>query len=81
MNKSYTLRSGKYPDKLPDLVPGEYRGPSWSVKPVKNKFIFSFVSGELQGHHVTQEITEEEYNQAKSADFDFDALCRKYSIG
>ena len=81
MSKLYRTRPGKYPEKLPDLEPGEIRGTFWSVKPVEEKYILSFISGALAGKVVTQEITEDEYISAIDGNFLFEQIARKYSIG
>ena len=62
------------------MEPGEYRGNSWTVKPQGNKYILSYVSGSLQGELLTIEITKEEYEAAKDNEFDYESICRKYSI-
>ncbi|OMQ20227.1 hypothetical protein [Serratia oryzae] len=67
----------------PKLEEGEFStDPSWwRVKKVSDKYVFSCLSGRLQGGEMTTEITKEEYDQLVCGELTADAVCLKYNIG
>lgn len=68
---------------LPTLEDGEFStDPSWwRVKKSDNKFIFSCLSGRLQGGEMKVELTETEYEQLVNGKITADDICLKYNIG
>ena len=73
----YSEEPFEYPTK-PKSTKNEYFGSGWSVRHESDRFIFSFISGDLQGQEKQIEITKEDYLKARAGQIGFDALCIKY---
>jgi hypothetical protein len=78
MSQYYTETPGKYPDKLPDLKPGEIRGQAWSAFPENGRYIFEYVSGELAGRCKRFEIKLSEYEALKANELSTLDLLNRY---
>lgn len=78
--KKIVITDGIYPKVEQKNNDNEYHGNGWSVKKSNGKFIFSYISGSLQGTLKTIEISEADYNSMRENKLTFDELCIKYDI-
>jgi hypothetical protein len=90
VNPYYTEKPGVYPEKLPDLKPGEIRGHAWSAWPADGLYLFEFLEAMHGGRARKLAITEDDFNDLKNnpskfLDYsyrdrpDFDAMDKKYA--
>ncbi|MCE9552555.1 MAG: hypothetical protein K8T91_04145 [Planctomycetes bacterium] len=69
-----------YPSNTPRSTADEFIGQGWSVRALGGKFYFAYISGELAGRKKEIEISESDFQQAKSGNIGFDELCIKYDV-
>ncbi len=79
MSKLYDEKPFIYPERKPSSE-DEYFDNGWSVRREGKKFIFCYISGQLQGELKKIEISEVDFNAAKNGRISFDELCRKYNV-
>jgi hypothetical protein len=75
----YSLEEGKYPDKK-KTTGDEFIGDGWSLRKDDEKFILSYVSGELQGKLKDVVISEKDYNLLVTGKISFYNISLKYDF-
>ncbi|MDO6708835.1 hypothetical protein [Photobacterium sp. 1_MG-2023] len=79
MSKFYDINQFEYPPS-PTSSDEEYFGSGWSVRKQGDKFYFSYISGQLQGHSDEVEILEDDFYCIKCSSMSFDEICRKLDV-
>ncbi|MGR9300193.1 hypothetical protein ACU8L5_33660 (plasmid) [Rhizobium leguminosarum] len=80
MGKNYREVPGHYPEKLPELREGEFRGNGWLVSKMDGTYRLSYISGELAGQEKEIMVEEEDYEGLVSGKMTLDDICIKYGV-
>ena len=80
MKKEYDEIFYEYTEKKQTPFDDEYIGDNWSVREEKERYYFTYISGELAGKLKEIEISQEDFKFVKERRLTFDELCIKYNV-